>query len=150
MPFSPSLSDIFDKEFKTFRLVALGSTRNLNSLSLSVGRSSNASNSVPSPYVLCRLGRRNTLGAVDGATEGIWVRGTPFRSEAVDGGRGGNGEVARCTGGWLTEVAEGPGNTEAREGLDFTRIEVGMVRRNAAGLEEGVDGRVGGTVKSSA
>lgn len=58
--------------------------------------------------------------------------------------------MARCTGGWLTEVEEGPGNTEAREGLDFTRSEVGIVRRNAAGLEEGVDGRVGGTVKSSA
>lgn len=70
MPFSPSFSDIFDKEL-TFRLVALGNTRNLNSLSLSVGRSSNASNSVPSPYVLCRLGRRNTLGAVDGAAEGV-------------------------------------------------------------------------------
>ena len=64
------------------------------------------------------------------------------------------GDVARC-GGWGCAVArvlerEGPGNTEDKEGLDFIRIEVGIVRRSAAGLDEGVDGRVGGTTYSSA
>jgi hypothetical protein len=62
------------------------------------------------------------------------------------------GEVARC-GGWggAKELAqEGPGNTEDKEGLDLIRMEVGIVRRNAAGFDEGVDGRVGGTTNSSA
>lgn len=46
-------------------------------------------------------------------------------------------------------MGEEPGNTEDREGLDFTRNEVGIVRRKAAEFDEGVDGRVGGTIKSS-
>lgn len=71
-----------------------------------------------------------------------------FRSEDVDGGRGGIGEVARCVG-WGEGLGEEPGNTEAKEGLAFTRNEVGIVNRKAAGFDEGVDGRAGGTVKSS-
>lgn len=62
------------------------------------------------------------------------------------------GEVAR-SGGWgcaRVVTREGPGKTEDRAGLDFIRIEVGIVRRNAAGFDEGVDGRVGGTTNSSA
>lgn len=42
----------------------------------------------------------------------------------------------------------GPGKTEDRAGRDFIRIEVGIVKRSAAGFEEGVDGLVGGTIKS--
>lgn len=47
-------------------------------------------------------------------------------------------------------MGEEPGNTEAKEGLDFTRSEVGIVSRKAAGFDDGVDGRAGGTIKSSA
>ena len=43
-------------------------------------------------------------------------------------------------------VAE-PGNTEDMEARVLSREdEVGMVRRRATGLEEGVEGRVGGTL----
>jgi len=53
-------------------------------------------------------------------------------------------------------VAEGPaalagdgeGKTEDSAGRDFIRMDVGIVKRNATGLEEGVDGRVGGTMCS--
>lgn len=134
------------------RLVDLGCTLNLTSLSLSVGRSSKASSSVPSPYVLWRLGRRNSLGADDDEMDGVRLWEARLRKEAVDGGRGGMGEVARY-GGWgcaRVLAVEGPGKTEDRAGLDFIRMEVGIVSRNAAGFDEGVDGRVGGTVNSSA
>lgn len=54
-------------------------------------------------------------------------------------------------------VAEGPtaltgdgeGKMEESEGRDFIRIDVGIVKRSATGLDEGVDGRVGGTIYSS-
>lgn len=77
-----------------------------------------------------------------------------LRSEVVEGGRGGTGEVERC-GIWGCAIArvlagEGPGKTEDRAGRDFIRIDVGIVRRNAAGFDDGVDGRVGGTINSSA
>jgi hypothetical protein len=45
--------------------------------------------------------------------------------------------------------ADCEGNTEESEGRDFIRIDAGIVRRNATGLEEGVEGRVGGTMCSS-
>ena len=58
-----------------------------------------------------------------------------------DGGRGGIGEVARGV-----APADG-GKTDEIEGRAFKREEeVGIVRRSAAGLEDGVDGRVGGTL----
>jgi hypothetical protein len=40
----------------------------------------------------------------------------------------------------------GESNIEDNAGRDFVRIDVGIVKRNAIGLEEGVDGRVGGTM----
>ena len=46
-------------------------------------------------------------------------------------------------------VAGGEGKIEEREGRDFIRLDVGIVKRNAIGLEEGVEGRVGGTMCSS-
>jgi hypothetical protein len=43
----------------------------------------------------------------------------------------------------------GVGKMEDRAGRDFIRIEVGIVKRSAAGFDEGVDGLAGGTMKSS-
>lgn len=51
-------------------------------------------------------------------------------------------------GDWEPEADDGPWKTAERAGRDFDREAVGMVRRRAAGLEEGVDGRVGGTLNS--
>ena len=56
-----------------------------------------------------------------------------------DGGRG-TGEVARGV-----AVVDGE-KTDEIEGRDFKRVdEVGIVRRSAA-VDDGVDGRVGGTL----
>jgi hypothetical protein len=41
-------------------------------------------------------------------------------------------------------------NPAGREGRDLSLDVVGIVRRNAAVLDEGVEGRVGGTTKSQA
>lgn len=58
--------------------------------------------------------------------------------EREEGGRGISGEFD-LDGGRLEKTAD-------TGGRDFSRDEeVGMVRRRAAGLEEGVEGRVGGT-----
>lgn len=92
-----SLSEDFDKLTTGLRFVALGCTLNLPSLSRSVGRSSKASNSVPSPYVRCRFGRRRSLGADAEGMSGICVCATRLRSDIVEGGRG-SGDVARCEG----------------------------------------------------
>jgi hypothetical protein len=62
------------------------------------------------------------------------------RKLSEDGGRGRTGEIARG-------VAEdgGGGKTDEIEGRDLRRADdVGMVNRSAAGLEDGVEGRVGG------
>lgn len=67
------------------------------------------------------------------------------RSDKDDGGRGGNGDVAREVEGPAILEGEGEGNTDESAGRDLTRIDEGMVRRSATGLEDGVDGRVGGT-----
>ena len=43
-------------------------------------------------------------------------------------------------------VGEAPGKTAERAGLDLMRaMDVGIVNRKAAGFDDGVDGRVGGT-----
>lgn len=58
-----------------------------------------------------------------------------------DGGRGGIGEVARGV-----AADDGGGKTDEIEGRDLKRVDdVGIVRRNAA-VEDGVGGRVGGTL----
>lgn len=62
------------------------------------------------------------------------------RKLSEDGGRGITGEIARG-------VAEdgGGGKTDEIEGRDLRRADdVGIVNRSAAGLEDGVEGRVGG------
>ena len=60
-----------------------------------------------------------------------------------DGGRGGIGDVARGV------AAVDGEKTDEIEGRAFKRVdEDGIVRRSAAGLEDGVDGRVGGTLYS--
>lgn len=92
-----SLSEDFDKLTTGLRFVALGCTLNLPSLSRSVGRSSNASNSVPSPYVRCRFGRRRSFGADAEGMSGACVCATRLRNDIVEGGRG-SGDVARCEG----------------------------------------------------
>jgi len=64
------------------------------------------------------------------------------RTGEIDGGRGRTGEIARG-------VAEdgGGGKTDEIEGRDLRRADdVGMVNRSAAGLEDGVEGRVGGVL----
>jgi hypothetical protein len=116
----------------------LGWTRYCLSLSRSVGKSSKASSSVPLPYSRCRFGFLSTFGAEVDALE----LPVPERERKLseDGGRGGMGEVARG----VTED-EG-GKTDDIEGRAFRREDdVGIVNRSAAGFEDGVGGRVGGT-----
>lgn len=69
------------------------------------------------------------------------------RDGGREGGRAeGNGEVDRGSGGATVDVAE-PGKTEEIGGRAFRRDEeVGIVRRRATGFDDGVDGRVGGTL----
>lgn len=62
---------------------------------------------------------------------GCWI-------EVEEGGREMSGEFD-LDGGRLGKTAETGGRAFSRD------EEVGMVRRRAAGLEEGVEGRVGGT-----
>lgn len=69
------------------------------------------------------------------------------RRDSDEGGRGGNGEVARVAEGPATLDGEGEGKTEDKAGRDFIRIEDGIVSRSAA-VEDGVDGLVGGTACS--
>lgn len=66
-----------------------------------------ASNSVPSPYVRGRLGRRRSLGATVGGRV-VFRRGTDARIEDVEGGRTGIGEEDRVKGDSWVEVAELP------------------------------------------
>jgi hypothetical protein len=98
-----------------------------------------ASSSVPLPYCRCRFGFLSTFGADVDAFE----LPVPDRERKLseDGGRGGMGDAARG-------VADDEGaKTDEIEGRAFRRKEdVGMVNRNAAGFEDGVDGRVGGTL----
>jgi hypothetical protein len=126
-------------------------TLNRPSFSRSVGRSSIPSSSVPSPYVRCRFGRLNTFGA-DGGGCGAQSPWRDFeRTDSDEGGRegkGGRGDVAREIEGTAAPEGEGEGNTDESAGRDFIRIDVGIVRRSATGLVEGVDGRVGGTMYS--
>jgi hypothetical protein len=115
--------------------VTLGCTLNLVSLSPSKGRSSKASSSVPSPYNFGRFGRFKTLSE-PGMGDG--VGGLGCWREREEGGRGISGEFD-LDGGRLGKTADTGGRAFNRD------EEVGMVRRRAAGLEEGVEGRVGGT-----
>lgn len=81
------------------------------------------------------------------AGDGIFnVREVEGRSDELEGGRGGGGigDVALCTRGGGPDV-EGATNTCDKAGRDFDRIWVGIVKRRAAELDEGVWGRVGGT-----
>jgi hypothetical protein len=61
----------------------------------------------------------------------------------AEGARGRFGEVARGVG--PEGVAEGEGKTADNAGR-ILRVWAGIVRRSAAGLAEGVWGRVGGTL----
>lgn len=57
------------------------------------------------------------------------------------------GELRPTTGdGAALAADEGPEKTEDNEGRDLFLESVGMVRRRAVGLEEGVVGLVGGTL----
>ena len=69
---------------------------------------------------------------------GAGVGGLGCWSEREEGGRGINGELD-LDGGRLGKTADTGGRAFSRE------EDVGIVRRRAAGLEEGVEGRVGGT-----
>ena len=73
----------------------------------------------------------------------VWVWPSRDFIEVAEGGRGGgSGDCDRVT--------EGEGKTEVIGVRDFMRDEdVGMVRRRAAGFDDGVEGRVGGTLYSS-
>ena len=71
------------------------------------------------------------------------------RDDEVDEGRGGIGigELRPTTGDGAAPAAEeGPEKTDDNEGRDLFRESVGMVRRRADGLEEGVVGLAGGTL----
>jgi hypothetical protein len=98
---------------------------------------------VPSPYVRWRFGRRRTLGA-EGC--GLLVVRDGLRARA-EGGRGGMGYAVHKAGKGISEI-DGPAKTPDNAGRVFRRVWVGIVRRSAAGLEEGVEGLVGGTLKS--
>lgn len=89
---------------------------------------------MPSPYVRRRLGRRNTLGA--GGVDGF-VGGSLERFDGVKG-----------VGAVVCDPELVGLKTEEREGRDFKRDCVGMVNRSAAGFDDGVEGRVGGTLMS--
>lgn len=115
--------------------MSLGCTLNLISLSPSKGRSSKLSSSVPSPYNFGRFGRFKTLIEL---VIGDGVGGLGCWSEREEGGRGIRGEFD-LDGGRLGKTADTGGRAFNRE------EEVGIVRRRATGLEEGVEGRVGGT-----
>lgn len=115
--------------------VVLGWTRNLVSLSPSRGRSSKPSSSVPSPNTFGRFGLLKTF--MEPGT-GAGVGGLGSWSDKEEGGRGISGEFD-LDGGRLGKTADTGGRAFSRE------EEVGIVRRRAAGLEEGVEGRVGGT-----
>lgn len=104
------------------------------------------SNSVPSPYVRGRLGRRRIFGAMVGERV-VLRRGTDARIEDVEGGRGGIGEEDRVKGDSWVGVTEPPKTCDSA-GRAFRRDCVGIVSRRAAELEEGVHGLVGGTLKS--
>lgn len=91
------------------------------------------------PYCRCRFGFLSIFGADVDALE----LPVPDRERRLseDGGRGGMGEVARG-------VAEDEGGKTDEIGARTFRREddVGIVNRSAAGFEDGVDGRVGGTL----
>jgi hypothetical protein len=94
---------------------------------------------VPLPYCLCRFGFLSTFGAEVDALE----LPVPDRERKLseDGGRGGMGDVARGV------ADDEGGKTDEIEGRAFRRrVDVGIVNRSAAGFEDGVDGRVGGTL----
>jgi hypothetical protein len=103
--------------------------------------------------VRCRFGRRKSLGAdvkgMGGDCDCVGV--ARLRNDKVEGGRVSIGDVARCEdwGAGRAVAVTGVGKMEDRAGRDFIRIEVGIVKRNAAGFDEGVDGLAGGTMKSS-
>lgn len=65
----------------------------------------------------------------------------------LEGGLGGWGDVVRNIGDCTLGEA-GAAKTAERAGRDFKRDCVGMVSRRAAGLDEGVEGLVGGTLNS--
>ena len=68
-------------------------------------------------------------------------------NDKFEGGRGGRGDTARGTGDSRLGIA-GVAKTCERAGRDLSRDCVGIVNRRAAVFEDGVDGRVGGTLKS--
>jgi hypothetical protein len=88
-----------------------------------------------------RLGLFKTLGAEEVGM--VVARGGLDEDE--DGGRRGRGDAVRKVDDDAVP-AEVPANTEDKAGLDFIRV--GIVRRRAAALAEGVEGRVGGTLYS--
>lgn len=68
------------------------------------------------------------------------------RRDILEGGRGGSGDVDRRE---AESLASGcSANTWERAGRDLSRDCVGIVRRRAAVFADGVEGRVGGTLKS--
>lgn len=125
---------------------AFGATRYRVSLSRSVGKSSNASSSVPSPYVRCRLGLRNIFGPDD--EDAVLGPAAAFdRKDVEDGGRDGTGTGTGDDRPF--PVFDEPGKTDVIGVLALRREDdVGIVRRNAAGFDDGVDGRAGGTTYS--
>lgn len=86
------------------------------------------------------------------------MRRKTFAEPREEGGRlivvGTGGDRLRirpacCDGGGVTASVEVAGKTEEIGGRDLRRaIDVGIVSRNAAGLDDGVEGRVGGTCVS--
>ena len=101
----------------------------------------------------CRLGFFSTLGALGRLALGVCLDLADAAEDAAEGGRegeriGGNGDVERARG-----ADAGPGGTEGKTleigARAFRRDDdVGIVSLSAAGLEDGVEGLVGGIVYS--
>ena len=83
------------------------------------------------------------MGGIGALCEGVW---RPL-SDALEGGRGGgSGDVERGNGGTGVAVT-GDGKIDETGVRVLSRDdEVGMVSRSAAGFDDGVEGRVGGTL----
>lgn len=109
---------------------------------------------MPSPYVRCRFGFFRTFGALGKLAVGACLDFTDVvdaAEEAAERGReggreGGRGEVERrgaVVGPGATATV---GNTLEIGARDLRRDDdVGIVSRRAAGFDDGVEGRVGGT-----
>lgn len=112
---------------------------------------------MPSPYVRCRFGFFSTFDAFGRLALEVCLDLIEAADDAAEGGRdvgrdggraGGNGDVERVTG--AVRGGAEVGKTLEIGARAFMRDdEVGIVSLRAAGFDDGVEGRVGGTLYSN-